>query len=196
MIVFIDRQHAGKPDKVADRGASRDLDGDGEISADEKEAIWTARISIELEVMLTDMGISVMPISDGRYADRHQRVNSYTSMIPGPWIYLAMHLNAGGGRYGSYFHDHRSAAGAKLAAEMARQLELSVDELETCKAIPANPDDWTKNAWYTIRGVGLPIAICCEPFFMDTHSSLLSLSGIGRVSTSMAIAIRNWRDRQ
>ena len=117
MIVFIDRQHAGKPNKVSDRGASRDVDGDGVISADEREAIWTGRLSIELEILLIDMGIKVMPLSDGRYVDRHQRVNAYSNMIEGPWIYLAMHLNAGGGQYGSFFFDHRSSKGAGLAAD-------------------------------------------------------------------------------
>ena len=196
MIVFIDRQHAGKPDKVADRGASRDIDGDGIISAEEREAIWTARLSIELEILLIDMGINVMPISDGRYSDRHQRVNTYANMINGQAIYLAMHLNAGGGKYGAYFFDHRSKKGASLAAAMATQLEITIDILSEAKAISASPDDWTRNAWNTIRGVGAPVAICCEPFFMDTHQQLLSQSGISRVALSMAIAIRNWRDRQ
>ena len=68
MIVFIDRQHSGKPNKINDRGASRDVNGDGKITAEEKEAIWTARISIELEIALLDMGINVMPISDGTYS--------------------------------------------------------------------------------------------------------------------------------
>jgi hypothetical protein len=196
MIVFIDRQHAGKPNKVSDRGASRDVDGDGVISADEREAIWTGRLSIELEILLIDMGIKVMPLSDGRYVDRHQRVNAYSNMIEGPWIYLAMHLNAGGGQYGSFFFDHRSSKGAGLAADMATQLEISIDVLREVKAIPAVPDNWTRNAYNTIRGVGRPIAICCEPFFMDTHQSLLSQSGINRVALAMAVAIRNWRDKQ
>ena len=50
MIVFIDRQHSGKPSKINDRGASKDINGDGEITAEELEAIWTGRLEIELEV--------------------------------------------------------------------------------------------------------------------------------------------------
>ena len=34
MIVFIDRQHAGKPNKLDDRGASVDVDGDGKIDSE------------------------------------------------------------------------------------------------------------------------------------------------------------------
>ena len=127
MIVFIDRQHAGKPSKINDRGASRDINGDGEITAEELEAIWTARIAINLEIRLLDMGISVMPISDGTYSKRHERVNQYADMHPGPWVYLAMHLNSGGGNYGSYFYDYRSTKGQQLATIMANKLNEDVE---------------------------------------------------------------------
>ena len=195
MLVFIDRQHAGKPNKINDRGASRDINGDGEITSDELEAIWTARISMELEIKLLDMGINVMPISDGRYSERHERVNKYADMHPGPWVYLAMHLNAGGGDYGAFFYDHRSSNGQQLATIMATQLNGDVEEIEKAKAIEARKDNWTKNAFYTIRSVGRPVAICIEPFFMDTHQSLLSMQGVFKVASSMAIALRKWRDR-
>lgn len=195
MLVFIDRQHSGKPDKINDRGASRDLNGDGEITSDELEAIWTARIAMELEIKLLDMGINVMPISDGRYSERHERVNKYADMHPGPWVYLAMHLNAGGGNYGAFFYDHRSSNGQQLATIMATQLNEDVEEIEKAKAIEARKDNWTKNAYYTIRSVGRPVAICVEPFFMDTHQSLLSMKGVFKVASSMAIALRKWRDR-
>lgn len=194
MLVFIDRQHAGKPNKIADRGASRDINGDGDITAEELEAIWTARIAISLEIRLLDMGINVMPISDGRYSARHERVNAYADMHPGPWVYLAMHLNAGGGSYGSYFFDHRSTKGKQLATMMATQLKSDVEEIEKAKAIPAEKDNWTKNAFYTIRSVGKPVAICCEPFFMDTHQGLLSMPGVFKVASSMAKALGEWRD--
>ena len=190
MIVFIDRQHSGKPNKINDRGASRDVNGDGKITAEEKEAIWTARISIELEIALLDMGINVMPISDGTYSQRHARVNDYANRHPGPWVYLAMHLNSGGGNYGSYFYDYRSSQGQQLATILSKELK-SVIDINT-KALPANPDNWTKNAFYTIRHVQRPVAICCEPFFMDTHQNLLSIPNIKKISTSMALALRAW----
>lgn len=196
MLVFIDRQHSGKPNKINDRGASRDINGDGEITPDELEAIWTARIAISLEIRLLEMGINVMPMSDGRYSERHERVNKYADNHPGPWVYLAMHLNAGGGDYGAFFHDHRSSKGQQLATIMATQLNMDIQEIEKAKAIEARKDDWTKNAFYTIRSVGRPVAICVEPFFMDTHQSLLSMQGVFKVASSMALALRNWRDMQ
>jgi hypothetical protein len=197
MIVFIDRQHSGNPKRINARGANRDINGDGEITADELEAIWTGRISIELEIRLLDMGIKVIPISDGTYPARHARVNEYAEMHPGPWVYLAMHLNAGGGNYGAYFYDHRSNKGQQLATIMAQELKQACKELEGgARAISAQKGDWTKNAFWCIKGVGRPVAICVEPFFMDVHTSLLSIQGIAKVSTSMAKAIKKWGDQQ
>ena len=185
MIVFIDRQHAGQIHRIEARGASRDTDGDGQITAAEREAIWTGRIAIELEIQLLDMGFHVLPISDGSYSERHARVNDYATKHPGPWVYLAMHLNAGGGNYGS-------SQGPELAKIMARHLEERVPELNSARGISSNPDDWTKNAFYCIKNVGRPVAICCEPFFMDTHQQLLSIPNIRQVATSMALALKEW----
>jgi hypothetical protein len=193
MIVFIDRQHAGKPKKINDRGASRDLNGDGEITAEELEAIWTARLAVELEIKLYDKGIKVMPLSDGNYSARHARVNEYAELHPGPWVYLALHLNSGGGSYGSYFYDSRSTKGQQLATMMAKKLKEGVEHIDTAKAIPAKADDWTQNAFYTIRNVGRPVAICCEPFFMDTHQRLLSIPGMASIATTMVNALLDWR---
>lgn len=190
MIVFIDRQHAGKPNNTRDLGASRDLDGDGQITAAEAEAIWTARIGIELEILLRDHGIEVMPISDGSYSARHARVNSYMESHPGPAVYLAMHLNAGGGNYGAMFYDHRSTQGPSLAAAICAELGTALD-IQT-KSIAASPDDWTSNAFYTIRNVKRPVAICCEPIFIDTHSQFLSIKGISKIAQAMAQGIIKW----
>lgn len=194
MIVFIDRQHAGKPNKINDRGAGRDLDGDRTITAEESEAIWTARLAIEIEIQLLDKNVSVMPLSDGKYSDRHNRVNQYAEMHPGPWVYLALHLNSGGGDYGAFFYDYRSTKGQQLATMMSHRLREHVGLLDTAKAIKSQPEGWTKNAFYTISKVGRPVALCCEPFFMDTHQGLLSVSGISSVATAIVLGLLDWRD--
>lgn len=191
MLVCIDRQHSGKPNRLSDRGASQDLDGDGVISWAEKEAIWTGRIAIELEILLLEMGYDVLPISDGDYKSRHERVNQY-SQGHLDCIYLALHLNAGGGDYGSFFHHYASVAGRELAQSIADSLHQSLPNINSCKAIAARSEDWTKNAWNTIKGVGRPVAICCEPLFMDTHQNLLNHHGIKQISLGIAQGIKNW----
>ena len=193
MIIYIDRQHAGKPKKIQDRGASSDLNQDGRIGNDELEAIWTARIGIELEILLLDMGYNVIPISDGSYSDRHKRVNLYSNIAPSiKQVYLAMHLNAGGGDYGSFFHYFGSEEGKSLAENMSEALQAECEELSKVKAIPAKPDDWTKNAYNTIKGIGRPVAICCEPIFMDSHAKMLSINGIKKIAWGMATGIKKW----
>lgn len=194
MLVFIDRQHSGKPNILSDRGASQDLDGDGVISWAEKEAIWTGRMAIELEILLLEMGYDVLPISDGSYKYRHQRVNYYSEGKTNT-IYLALHLNAGGGEYGSFFYHYASSQGRQLAGMMADSLYRTVSTINDTKAIPAKSQDWTANAWNTIKGVGRPVAICCEPIFMDTHHNLLNPHGIKQISIGMAQGIKNWVER-
>ena len=195
MLIFLDRQHVGKPKRLSDRGAGQDLDGDGVISWAEKEAIWTGRLAIELEILLLEMGYDVLPISDGAYGTRHGRVNGYSLGVQNS-IYLALHLNAGGGEYGSFFYHHASPAGKKLAVEMSSALFQTLPSLNDVKAISCQSGDWTKNAWNTIKGVGRPVAICCEPIFMDTHKNLLNHHGIKQIALGMSQGIKNWVENE
>ena len=195
MLIFIDRQHAGKPSKVDDRGASVDINQDGQISSDEQEAHWTGYLSLMLEKRLLDLGHHVIPISDGSYTERHIRVNDYSGRFDDiKMVYLAMHLNAGGGDYGAFFHHHLSTQGKELAAALASNLGRVIT-VKKQKVIAAKPDDWTKNAWHTIKNVGKPIAICCEPIFMDTHTDLLSPFGMSQIAIGMAQGLDSWSKR-
>lgn len=191
MLVFIDRQHAGKPSRVDDRGASFDINQDGQISNDEKEAHWTGYLALILEQRLMDLGHQVIPLSDGTYTERHIRVNDYSSRFDCKMVYLAMHLNAGGGDYGAFFYHHQSTHGKELAAAMASSLGQII-HVKKQKAIACKPEDWTKNAWHTIKNVGKPVAICCEPFFMDTHNDLLTPFGMSQVAIGMVQGIERW----
>ena len=195
LIVYIDRQHSGKPARPTDRGAGVDIDGDGRIAAEEREAIFTAKIAVALEIILLNAGATVIPISDGSYKDRHTRVNAYSNSFQGDAIqcYLALHLNAGGGSYAAFFHHHASLSGEKLAAILARKMEEALP-VTGGKAIPASSGDWTKNAYATIRGVGRPVAICCEPLFMDTHVHLLNDNGMQSIATAIAQGLKDWME--
>lgn len=192
MIIYIDRQHSGQANRIDSRGAGIDLDGSGKKEANEMEAHWTGYLSLMLESNLLDMGFQVIPISDGTYKQRHDRVNEYAKKFNCPQIYLAMHLNAGGGNYGAMFYDHRSSQGMLLAKSICDGLKTSVPDIPSFKHISSQPGDWTKNAFYCIQGIGSPVAICSEPLFMDTHQSLISLPGFTKIALGMAIGIREW----
>lgn len=195
-LIFLDRQHAGKPGrKVSDRGAQADLDGDGKIEVHEREAMLTPKYLLNAEERLLELGHDVITLSDGWYSERHNRVNRYSQGVSGPKVYVAAHINAGGGDYGAVFYDSRSSSGPKLAQKIAIKMKNACPEIDGgIKIIPAKPDDWTLHANNTIRGVGSPVAICFEPCFIDndTHKVLLTEAGLSRIGIALAEGIHSW----
>ena len=199
-MVYLDRQHSGKPARPLDTGASYDIDGDGVIGTHEQEALLTPRYLLAAELALREMGHTVIPISDGTYGNRHRRVNAYagTFSTSTPQIHVSAHLNAGwagnpGSAYGAIFYDSKSRSGPELASRVARQLRMVAPELNGVKCIPAKPGDWTKHAWATIQ-VQQPIAICFEPAFIDCpeHADLLSREGLYAIGKALARGIDNF----
>lgn len=190
MLVFLDRQHSGNPSRRKSMGAGADIDGDGKIELWEMESTWTAKYLLSAELRLRELGHEVIPISDGTYQARHRRCNKM--VISGqPSVYVAAHINAGHGKYGSVFFDYRSTSGPVLAKEIAKQMSLQLRELNgDARAISSNPKDWTKNAWYTIRGT-TSAAVCYEPCFIDTraHRPLFTSQGMARIGKALADGI-------
>ncbi len=197
-LVILDRQHAGKPGNRADRGALADLDGDGRAHRWEREAMLTPRYLLHAEQRLLDLDIDVIVMSDGRYEDRHARARAYRADV-----YVAAHLNAGGGDAGLVFHDHRSAGGKLLAGLVAAQLGARCPELLQWHSMACRDDradslePWLWRPYSTIEGVyhGTPVGICYEPAFMDNaaHASLLlTESGLRRLGFALAEGIADF----
>ena len=159
-LVILDRQHVGKPTNLRDLGASV-VDSNGVTIS---EGVETAKYILEIEIECRRQGYDVIVMSDGGYSERHARVNYYANQYDGLVIYIACHINAGGsGIYGSSFYDWRSSTGEKLARHIANECSvLGYDWL----SIECRPNDWTKNAFHTIKGVA-PVAVCFEPYFID-----------------------------
>jgi hypothetical protein len=105
-------------------------------------------------------------------------------------------LTAGGGHYGAFFYDARSSAGHELAEDLCDGMRSSIKTIREFKAIECKTDNWTKNAFYTIKGVGKPVAICCEPIFMDTHMELLNAFGASQIALGMAHGLSKWSAKQ
>ena len=192
MIVYLDRQHTGKPGKPQDRGAQVTPSPAFVMGM---EAMYTGYLSLKLEEHLLQLGAIVFSLSDGEYRDRHRRVNDISSQFDGPQVYLSLHLNAGNGDYASFFHHHLSSSGKDLAEKIAARMASHKEKFPEIKrflAKSANPDDWTRNAYYTIRGVSDPVAICCEPMFIDTHREYLTLTHLDAIAESIAIGIYDW----
>jgi N-acetylmuramoyl-L-alanine amidase len=189
-IVFLDRQHLGNPKNFDSQGAAYN----GAI-----EAHLTSLYLHFAEWKLREMGITVVLISDGTYEERHKRVNEYSRGYDKA-VYISAHINAGKGDYCASFYDYRSSKGLTLASSinhfMARWMENIFCSPSKTKAIPANPNDWTKNAYYCIKGVNAPVAICFEPFFIDSpaHVDLLNEDGLEMVGIALAHGIKKYLD--
>jgi N-acetylmuramoyl-L-alanine amidase len=199
-LVVLDRQHGGTISWASQRGAEYDIDGDGVIEQHEREANLTPHYIAAAEKALQAAGCDVIVMSDGFYDARHQRAKSYLAHV-----YVACHLNAGGGSRGLVFHDRRSKQGPYLAAEVAVSLANACPELSGGAGSVGCYDDreytgmdtfsipWLYRAFNTIKGVydGSPVGICYEPFFIDApaQAELASLPGLERVGEALARGI-------
>jgi N-acetylmuramoyl-L-alanine amidase len=105
--IVLDVQHMGKPNKPADRGASHNGYQEADL------ALNYATLAFQ---ELTTKGYETFLITSGTYAERHVWVNRH-----GIDLYLACHLNAGGGRYSlvEHYYDagQRTREIAKIMAE-------------------------------------------------------------------------------
>ena len=183
MIIFLARQHLGKPNRWNDEGAA---------NAEVTETYLTSQYIFHAENHLRMKGFDVCVLTDGWYTERHRRVNDYCANVNGKCVYIACHVNAGAGSYAASFYDHRSTSGSALAHAINLRLLNACPELTDAKAIPATADDWTKNAYHTISGVGKPIAVCFEPLFIDCaeHTPLTTPEGMKRVGIALAEGIQ------
>lgn len=200
-LVFLDRQHAGKPGSM-DRGAWADINGDGSREHWEAEANLTNLYLHHAEVRLGELGYTVIKLSDGRYSDRHDRVNRESAVAgrlkwTSPYAYIAAHANAGGGDYGLVLHDHRSPPnnGPVLAQRIADRLGRAAPELSRVVTDGASLDRWDR-AYNTIRGLkSRVVGICFEPFFLDfpEHARTLATpEGLERIGVALAEGIDDW----
>jgi hypothetical protein len=92
----------------------------GVIERDEHEARLTPLYAMACRALAARDKVPVMLIDSGEYSARHKVAAFYAQNAPFTrWLYVACHLNAGGGNYGLVIHDSRSQAG-RLAAESIR----------------------------------------------------------------------------
>lgn len=187
-LVILDRQHVGQVTRLKSLGASI-VDSDG---VRQYESMETARYIHEIELECRRQGYDVIVLSDGLYRERHGRVNYYANQYDGLVMYFACHINAGGsGQYGCSFYDYRSSAGERLARHIANECSvLGYD----WKLFECRPDNWTKNAFYTIKGTA-PVAICFEPYFIDNprhREIMMSDDGRQRLALQFVNALNHY----
>ncbi len=186
-MIYFDVQHIGKPNKRKDMGASI-----GDLP-EQCEAYWTSLYAFFAEMKLRELGYEVMRLSDGSYPSRHSRVNNYHSYRDDPGVYVSCHINAGQGNSAIAFYDYRSLRGRDLSTSISNEMK-QLAQISSSKSIACRPDDWTSNAFNTIKSIQKPVAICFEPFFIDNplHQQLLSYENIKQVGELLADGIHKW----
>lgn len=190
--LILDIQHAGRPSKPGDLGASADLDRDGVVERDEYEARITPIYAGACRDLAAADGVPVLWIDAGEYPARHRMAIELAKAHPGVrWLYVACHLNAGGGDYGLVIADGRSTGGRNAARDVAEALEALPELRRTIAgATAAEGSDWPR-AWWTLNGIFAGPSnlsgICFEPCFMDTEAQrpLLTTEGLHRIGAAL-----------
>jgi len=197
MVVILDRQHYGKPNRN-DLGAGVDLDGSGTIDNDEREANLTPLYIEAAKQLLEADNHTVFILDSGWYADRHEKAIEIARAHPDDMCaYIACHLNAGKGDYSVSLYDHRSGGGRKLALSIAASLSDQLTGVERHLTKAASPDLWN-NAYNTIKGIyagpGNLSGVCFEPVFMDTeeHQQYLTHDGLTLIGQCLAEGCMAW----
>jgi len=199
MHIVLSRDHVGKPGKN-DLGAGADLDGDGTVETHEMEANLTPFYINACKDLATRTDHDVSVVEEGWYSKRHEdAILLAASEKTQPTAYISCHLNAGGGDYAAVFYDYRSKNGERLASKIAGALgQLQMPGVSRVGIIPANPNNWTKHAFNTIKGIysgpANISAVCFEPLFIDNkkHQLHLTEEGLGYVGRALALGCMRW----
>lgn len=192
-------QHVGRASRPGDLGASADLDGDGKIEAHEHEARLTPIYAQAAQDLAAEEGIPVLRLEGGEYSGQHRAAIELAKAQPGRrWLYVACHLNAGGGNYGLVIADRRSTAGRVAAGLIADALSALPELTRTIAGTTAaEGSDWPR-AWSTIDGIfsgpSNLSGICFEPCFLDTeaHRPLLTGDGLRRIGAALYRGASAW----
>ena len=184
MLVILDVQHIGKPHRPDDRGACHDGD---------EEAGLAMRYALSADKRLRHHGHKCIIVAEGHYASRWDRANAY-----GAQVYVACHVNAGGGDRAEIYYDHRTSpdGGVLLASKVGEFLQLALEGLEV-RTIAARPmqdgqaKDAPSRAFNTFKGV-IPHALCFEPYFIDGPQADLFRQSLGIVGYALADGINAW----
>jgi len=200
MIVIFDRQHYGKPNRPDDLGAAIDLDGDGNIEDQEKEANLTPLYYLPAKRTLEALGQSVYVLDSGWYSDRHKRANAIAAANPDKKVaYIACHVNAGKGDYSVMIHDQRSGNGSRLALALSAAIaDHAISGIQRSLVRAASADNAWKRGYSTIKGIysgpNNISGVCLEPYFIDRqdHQWLATPEGGEALAEALVSGLMDW----
>ena len=166
-ILIIDRQHGEKSPGSFDPGCQAIVGGRRIIETDLTEEYGAA-----IDEGATAAGHKVVWLRSGSYYHRQKEANQLARDSKGEKVlYLALHVNAGGGTYALSMHARRSRGG-KVAAEAMAAAMKPLEGISRSKVIGCDDIGWTRRAYYCIKGIWKGPAnisgVLLEPFFIDS----------------------------
>lgn len=194
ILALLDIQHRGRSAHPLDYGAAADLDRDGLVEDGEREAELTPFYALACSDVLGRLDQRVLLITAGAYSDRHSAARALAAAWAGPVVYLACHINAGGGTGAIVAHDERSRGGAALARAIVSELG-GLPGIARASARPVgarSPEAFERRLHGCIGGIYEGPANLCgvtlEPFFLDqlAHAPLATDEGLRRVGEAIA----------
>ena len=199
MIVIFGRQHYRKPGK-SDLGAGYDLDQDGDVAAQEREANLTPLYIEPAKKLLEGLFHTVYVLDSGWYSERHKRACEIAANNPGMRVaYLACHVNAGRGDYAVMIHDERSGGGKGLAAALSGAVsDRNLPGIRRSLVRAASADNAWKRGYTTIKGIYSGPAnisgVRVEPYFIERgeHRYLTTVQGGREIAEALADGLVRW----
>lgn len=186
MLVILDRQHRGRARKPNDSGA---------VYGPLVEADLVEQYISFAMLELTALGHSCMQLMTGEYSERHVQAINLAKGHGGRTLYLACHVNAGGGRYALVEYDIRSGKGKAFASLLAREFPRHLNEASLGKTVALSTGE---RGHICIAGIYSGPADMCgvivEPGFIDsvTHAPLWAPDGLQRIGKAIAHACDIW----
>lgn len=188
LLVLLSHGHAGRPDRPFWLGATSNGFSEVDLSAAYMRACHLA---------LRGWGADCWILGDGTLRERQTRAVDHGERFlaehpAGLVLYVACHVNAGGGDYGAVLHDARSALGAELAEAIAEPLRRLPELARVVTPATPGTDGVWASAHATIRhvfdGPARMAAVCLEPFFIDgpAHRDLRYPGALSQIGLALA----------
>lgn len=213
MMVVLDRQHAGKPGRGPGSGRPEDMGATMRrppLPAWHEADLTLRYIEAARDALLLHDGIEVRiidPLTNGprlSYGARQEMAKWWARKdagmlldAPVPVVYVACHLNAGGGDYGMVGHDPRSSTGRDIARYVADQVEWRLP-VSRCR-VEALEGRWARGL-SCIEGIYSGPAniagILYEPLFLDhpRHTAAIEAEGLRWAGLALASGLLGWAE--
>ena len=187
-ILIIDRQHGEKAPGTFEGGCQAIVDGRRIIETD-----LTTVYGRTIENAVAAAGHRVVWIDSGHYYNRHREANAIAKKAKSEKVlYLALHVNAGGGTYALSMYDAKSKGGKAAAGVLAASM-AGLDGISKSKTVGCETIGWTRRAYHCIKGIWKGPAnisgVLLEPFFIDSRGGAHNDYRDGRALEQLGDAI-------